>query len=69
MAIFDDPSTVNEIIQMRKSIRKELIAHRGDKEQSSEAFKNSFLNRRNPSISENMLDFNVSTTKPEDKWD
>lgn len=68
MAIFDDPNTVNEIISMRRNIRKELRAGR-DATQSAEAFKNTFIGRRNPAISENMLDFNVSTTQPKDKWD
>lgn len=69
MAIFDDPNTVNEIIQMRKNIRRELIGKRVSSAQASESFKNAFLNRRNPSISENILDFNIATTKPYDQWD
>lgn len=64
MAIYGDPSTVDDILATRYQLYRDLVNNVTDSKTSSEDFKSKFTNMQLPTIPADMLDFGVSKTNP-----
>lgn len=62
-AIYGDPFVVNEIIQKRKELYRQVLSG-GDKKNASAEFEALFANAGQASAYKNILDFGVSKTNP-----
>ena len=66
--LFNDPHTVNELMQLRVKIYQDLIAERITKiEEGNALFAETFSNKLNPQIPQDKVDFSVSKTNPNRK--
>lgn len=66
MAIFGNPSVVENILKERQSIYKELNSNPDAKVALAERFKTAFIEKRLPGINDTMLNFEISKTNPAD---
>lgn len=64
LAIFGDPGVVDEIIEKRNQLYKEVDAGNMTADEASSLFKNQFENRRVNGLISETLDFKVSKTNP-----
>lgn len=62
-AIFNEPSTVNSIIEERQRLYQQADSD-GDIGQLSESFKNQFIKLKDASIEDDTLNFTISKTNP-----
>lgn len=67
-AIFDDPAVVNEVINTRQDLYKSAVKSEkpADIDKLSTAFMTQFIERRDPSVSGDLLDFTVNKTNPKE---
>ena len=62
-AVFNDPGTVNSVIEERQRLYQQADSD-GAIEQLSEVFKNQFMKLKDPSIEDETLNFTISKTNP-----